>query len=73
MLFELIRQRRTAKLTQRELALKAGVHPETVSRLERGAVAGSPGAETLRRLSLALGTSPEALFPELLGAKDPAA
>ena len=66
-LFELMRQRRLAKLTQRELASRAGIHPETISRMERGAVVGSPGAATLRRLAIALETTPEALFPELLG------
>lgn len=67
MLFELMRQRRIARLTQRELAEKAGLHPETVSRLERGATTGSPEAETLRRLATALDMTPEALFPEVLG------
>jgi len=66
MLFELMRQRRLAKLTQRELAARAGIHPETISRLERGAVVGSPGADTLRRLAAALALTPEQLFPELL-------
>lgn len=74
MLFELMRQRRLARLTQRELASRAGVHKETISRLERGAVAGSPEAETLRKLASALALSPEQLFPELLGtSRSPAA
>jgi transcriptional regulator with XRE-family HTH domain len=67
MLFELLRHRRMAGLTQRQLAERAGVHHETVSRLERGAMTGSPGADTLRKLADALGSTPEQLFPELLG------
>jgi len=70
MLFELMRRRRLAGLTQRELATRAGVHPETISRLERGAVAGSPEAETLRKLANALALTPEQLFPELLGTSE---
>lgn len=70
MLFELIRQRRSAGLTQRQLGAAAGLHAETVSRLERGALAGSPEAETLRRLAAALNTTPEQLFPELLGSSE---
>lgn len=70
MLFELLRQRRLAKLTQRQLAMRAGIHPETISRMERGAVVGSPEAETLRKLAAALETTPEQLFPELLGTSE---
>ncbi len=46
-------------LTQRELALKAGLHALTVTRLEAGRSA--PYANTVRRLAVALGVEPQQL------------
>lgn len=62
---ELLRHRRQAGLTQRDLAQKAGVHHNTISALEVGKTK-AVEAETLRRLSSALGVPVGDLFPELL-------
>jgi transcriptional regulator with XRE-family HTH domain len=72
MLFELIRQRRLAGLTQRQLAAKAGISAETISRLERAGITANPETSTLQRLAAALGKAPRELFPELLSS-EPAA
>ena len=63
--FELLRARRLRGWTQTQLGEQAGVSLKTVNRLERGAVV-APGVDTLQRLAIALGMTPEALFPELL-------
>ena len=63
--FELLRARRLRGWTQTQLGEQAGVSLKTVNRLERGGVV-APGVDTLRRLAIALETTPEALFPELL-------
>jgi transcriptional regulator with XRE-family HTH domain len=57
---KLRRLRRRAALSQRELAERAGITQETVSRLEHGhhAARGS----TLRRLAKALGVQPHELI-----------
>lgn len=47
------------QLTQRDLAIKAGVHPLTVSRLARGHH--SPTAATIRRLARVVGLKAQAL------------
>lgn len=59
--------RRKRRLTQAQLAELAVVSVPTLYRLERG-LGGLPKVETLQRLATALETTPEALFPELLGA-----
>ncbi len=48
----LIRDRLAAGLTQRELARRAGIRPETLSRLEGGRY--TPTAETVARIDRAL-------------------
>ena len=48
-------------MTQRQLAVLAGVWPETISRYERGAIA--PTWAAVARLARILGERPEALFP----------
>lgn len=48
----LVQARREAGLTQQQVADRAGVQRSTVARLETGAR--EPGAETLRRLAMAL-------------------
>lgn len=53
--------RRNAKLTQHELGLRIGLVGEVYGRMERGKML--PSAETLQKLSLALGVSAD----ELLG------
>lgn len=62
---ELLKRRRAAGLTQRELAVLAEVHHNTISALEVGRTR-SAETETLRRLASALGVSIADLFPELL-------
>ena len=58
-----IRERRTAKgLTQVQLAQVAGVDQTTISDLERGENT-NPSWETVKRISDALGVTPEELFP----------
>lgn len=63
---QLLVARRQRRLTQSQLAELAGVSVPTIYRLERG-VSGAPGVDTLRRIAVALDSTPEALFPELLG------
>lgn len=60
MQFELIKQRRTRRLTQAELAQAAGIHPVTLSRIETGRT--TPDPSTRQRLADALGTTPAELF-----------
>lgn len=52
--------RRRAGLTQRELARRAGVVSDTVSRLERGLTV--PETSSLLRIAHALGVSPSTLL-----------
>jgi transcriptional regulator with XRE-family HTH domain len=54
------RQRR--KLTQEELAEKAGVEQATISAIETGRVQ-SPSWDTVSRLSKALRVKPDDVFP----------
>lgn len=62
MLGQKLLERRTAKgMTQQELAVAAGLHAITVSRIERGAV--QPDLSTVEALARALG----ATVAELLG------
>jgi len=63
--FELLRRRRLAKLTQTQLAKRAGVNISTVVRLERGHHRVRPDDSTVSRLARALDTTPRQLFPEL--------
>jgi transcriptional regulator with XRE-family HTH domain len=58
-------------LTRAELGDRAGVHPETVARLERGE--NVPTTDTARRLAAALGVEPEDLGFEVQNDVDPAA
>src|SRR5262249_5242673 len=49
------RQREIAGITERELALRAGVHFRTVAQIERGGL--EPNLQIVMRLSRALGVS----------------
>jgi transcriptional regulator with XRE-family HTH domain len=55
------RQRRVAKLSQEELAERADLTPDYISKLERGRY--SPSAEVIASLAKALGVTPGELFP----------
>lgn len=57
--------RERAALTQRELALKAGITPVQISRLERGEDA--PRPPTVRKLAEALGVAPADLMEPSVG------
>lgn len=58
--FDLLKRRKTAGLSQVELAERAGVGIATVQRLEQGR-ASNIRAQTLRAIAAALGCDPEAL------------
>ena len=51
----LVRDRKAAGLTQKELARRAGIRVETLNRAERGAVV--PDVRTLRKIDRALAAS----------------
>ena len=53
--------REAAHLTQFELAVRAGVQPMTVSKIERLQM--SPTWPTVRKLAEALGVTPDAFLP----------
>jgi transcriptional regulator with XRE-family HTH domain len=57
--------RRAAKLSQAQLAERAGMHRIHLSKLERGVSEPSLGGKTL--IALALGRPPAEVFPELTG------
>jgi transcriptional regulator with XRE-family HTH domain len=57
---QLKHQRRRARLTQRDLAEKARLSPEFISRIERGVT--SPSLDTLVRLCRALECTPNDLL-----------
>lgn len=57
--------RKTAGLTQQQLANKSGIHRVTLARIENGTA--KPGSDTLRALSTALGCT----IDELMGAPPP--
>ncbi|WP_193371921.1 MULTISPECIES: helix-turn-helix domain-containing protein [Nocardiopsis] len=57
---EVRRARRRAKLSRRELAEMAGVHPLTVAKLEQGVTVRPPSSQ-LVRLARALNTTVETL------------
>jgi len=57
---QLKRQRRRARLTQRDLAESANLSPEFVSRIERGVT--SPSLETFLRLCHSLSCTPNDLL-----------
>ena len=52
--------RKSAKLTQQQLADKSGIHRVTIARIENGTA--KPGSDTLRALSGALGCTIDALM-----------
>jgi transcriptional regulator with XRE-family HTH domain len=54
--------RRTARLTQVQLAERSGVDQRVISKIETGIVR-KPEYETVVRLSRALNVEPEKLFP----------
>jgi len=59
---ELKTARRIARLTQQELAARAGVDPALISRLESGR-GRRPSYEAIVRISRALNVAPDELFP----------
>jgi len=61
----LIRQKR--RLSQRQLALYAGVSPSYIAYIERGDR--SPSLTTLKRIAHCLGVAPEIFFQEKVDAK----
>jgi DNA-binding XRE family transcriptional regulator len=71
MLFTLIKERRTRRLTQAQLAAIAGLHPVTLSRIETGKQA--PERSSRDSLCKALSLTEAALFPELALRNEPAA
>jgi transcriptional regulator with XRE-family HTH domain len=60
---ELKTARRIARLTQQELAKRAGVDPALISRLEAGGRSRRPSYEAIVRISRALNVAPDELFP----------
>lgn len=54
------RVRKAKRLTQVQLAQRANIDPQHLSRIERGLIS-SPGIETMHALAAALGVSVEAL------------
>jgi transcriptional regulator with XRE-family HTH domain len=59
---ELKTARRIARLTQHELATRAGVDPALISRLENGG-GRRPSYEAIVRIARALNLAPDELFP----------
>jgi transcriptional regulator with XRE-family HTH domain len=59
---ELKTARRIARLTQQELAKRAGVDPALICRLE-GGKGRRPSYETIVRIARALNLAPDELFP----------
>ena len=55
--------RQIARLTQYELARRAGVDPALISRLETGRGSRRPSYEAIVRISRALNLAPDELFP----------
>lgn len=55
--------RQIARLTQYELAQRAGVDPALISRLESGRGCRRPSYEAIVRISRALNLAPDELFP----------
>ena len=53
--------RRRQGLTQRKLGAEAGIHPNTIARLERGRLTDLPG-KSVARLAHTLGTSADYLL-----------
>ena len=64
MLDAILNTRKAANLTQMDVALRMGVKPPVVSRLENSLVTGkhSPSIQTLRRYAQAMGKSLEIRF-----------
>jgi len=60
---ELKTARQIARLTQCELAERAGVDPALISRLETGHRIRRPSYEAIVRISRALNLAPDELFP----------
>lgn len=55
---KLVRRRRTAGLSQAELARRAGIRPETLNRIERGRT--DPDFATVRKLVIAMNDAEQA-------------
>lgn len=60
---ELKTARQIARLTQQELAKRAGVDASLISRLESGTRSRRPSYEAIVRISRALNVAPDELFP----------
>lgn len=60
---ELKTARRIARLTQRELADRAGVDPALISRLEKNGGRRRPSYEAIVKIARALNLAPDELFP----------
>ena len=60
---ELKTARRIARLTQQELAARAGVDAALISRLESGRRGRRPSYEAIVRIARALNLAPDELFP----------
>ena len=58
------RLRQDAFMSRTELALKAGLHPDHIGRLERGDWAGGSRIDNIRKLAEALGVEPRKLLDE---------
>ncbi len=56
--------RQDAFMSRTELALKAGLHPDHVGRLERGDWSGGSRIDNIRKLAEALGVEPRELLAE---------
>lgn len=61
--------RRSADLTQEELAHRAGIHATYVSQIERGLK--SPTISTLQKLAKALGTKPSKILQAIENSRRP--
>jgi transcriptional regulator with XRE-family HTH domain len=69
---ELRTARRIARLTQQELAVRAGVDDSFISLIESGKRdIRSVGYETVVRIARALGVEPDELFPVTANASSP--
>ncbi|MDT9267281.1 MAG: helix-turn-helix transcriptional regulator [Limnospira sp. PMC 737.11] len=56
----IVELRKAQELTQYQLAVKAGIHPSGLARIENG---GKCNQATAARIATALGEKPEVVFP----------